>query len=258
MQTETTPRRRGRPPRVESPIGAEPLLSRNVLIDRAAEMAKRMSLDQISMVQLAKEFGVAPGLIHYYLGSRDDLISGVLNKYYRERVERLAPLTGDWRTDVEGISNVTFSLATEWPGISLYVVSHNRFRLFQEVPAGETDYGMVLFDHIVSAFLQGGFTTDSAALAYHLLAQFLLASSVAVAGRQAPAEHKGFILDKFASVSRERYPAATAVGPAFASLDSDKAFQEGLRLLLDGFEQWANANAPKAASARPASKKKAK
>ena len=57
LQTETTPRRRGRPPRVESPIGAEPLLSRNVLIDRAAEMAKRMSLDQISMVQLAKEFG---------------------------------------------------------------------------------------------------------------------------------------------------------------------------------------------------------
>jgi AcrR family transcriptional regulator len=254
MEPEPAPRRRGRPPRVESPIGAEPMLSRNVLIDRAAEMAKRMSLDQISMVQLAKEFGVAPGLIHYYLGSRDDLISGVLNKYYRERVERLAPLTGDWRHDVEGIARVSFSLATEWPGISLYVASHNRFRLFQEVAAGETDYGMVLFDHMVSTFLQGGFRAEAAALAYHLLAQFLLANSIAAVGRQAPAEHKRFILDKFASVSHDRFPSATTVGPAFASLDSSKAFNEGLRLLLDGFAQWATVDGSLAKPTRPSKK----
>jgi AcrR family transcriptional regulator len=217
-------------------------------------MAKRMSLDQISMVQLAKEFGVAPGLIHYYLGSRDDLISGVLNKYYRERVERLAPLTGDWRHDVEGIARVSFSLATEWPGISLYVASHNRFRLFQEVAAGETDYGMVLFDHMVSTFLQGGFRAEAAALAYHLLAQFLLANSIAAVGRQAPAEHKRFILDKFASVSHDRFPSATTVGPAFASLDSSKAFNEGLRLLLDGFAQWATVDGSLAKPTRPSKK----
>ncbi|MEX3985554.1 TetR/AcrR family transcriptional regulator [Paraburkholderia sp. EG287A] len=214
------------------------MLSRNVIIDRASEMAKTMPLDQISMVQLAKEFGVAPGLIHYYLGSRDDLISGVLNGYYRRRLEALPALTGDWRPDVEIIARTSFSLAREMPGVSLYVASHNRFRLFQSVAPGEIDYGMALFNHITSAFLQGGFAADRAALAYHLLAQYLLSSSISAAGRQSPAEHSGYLRGKFDEVSGDRYPAAKIVGVAFSQLSAEQAFDEGLKLLLDGFVSW--------------------
>jgi len=235
---EIAPRRRGRPPKAASAIGAEPILSRNVIIERASEMAKAMPLDQVSMVQLAKEFGVAPGLIHYYLGSRDDLISGVLNGYYRQRLEALPALTGDWRPDVEKIARVAFSLAREMPGISLYIASHNRFRLFQSVAPGEVDYGMALFNHTTSAFLQGGFVPDQAALAYHLLAQYLLSSSISAAGRQSPAEHAAYIRGKFDSASDDRYPAAKLVGKAFSELSADRAFDEGLRLLLNGFEAW--------------------
>ncbi|RQR27779.1 MULTISPECIES: TetR/AcrR family transcriptional regulator [unclassified Burkholderia] len=235
---ETVPRRRGRPPKTASAIGTEPLLSRKVIIERASEMARSMPLDQVSMVQLSKEFGVAPGLIHYYLGSRDDLISGVLNGYYRQRLEALPALTGDWRPDVEKIARISYAFAREMPGVSLYIASHNRFRLFQAVGPGETDYGLALFNHTTSAFLQGGFTAEKTALAYHLLAQYLLSSSVAAAGRQSPAEHSDYIRDKFEAASDDRYPAAKLVGSAFSKLSADCAFDEGLRLLLDGFEQW--------------------
>lgn len=235
---ETTPRRRGRPPKTASAIGAEPILSRNVIIDRATQMAREMPLDQVSMVQLAKEFSVAPGLIHYYLGSRDDLISGVLNTYYRRRLEALPALTGDWRPDIEKIARISFSLAREMPGVSLYIASHNRFRLFQSVGPGEVDYGLALFNHTTSCFLQGGFSADQTALAYHLLAQYLLSSSVSAAGRQSPAEHSAFIRGKFDAAPDERYPAAKIVGKAFSELSADRAFDEGLRLLLNGFEQW--------------------
>lgn len=234
----TPPRKRGRPPKVEAPLGTAPLLSRNALIDHAAAMTRHTPLDQISMVQIAKDFGVAPGLIHYYLGGREGLISGVMNKYHHGRLEKLPALTGDWRHDVEDIARISFATAADVPGISLYLASHNRFRLFQDVGPGETDYGIAVFNHITSAFLQGGFSPEAAALAYHLLAQFLLASSVAVAGRQSPAEHHQFILEKFEAITDARFEAAKVVGRAFSALDADRAFNEGLRLLLDGFASW--------------------
>ncbi len=205
-------------------------------------MVKAMPLDQVSMVQLAKEFGVAPGLIHYYLGSRDDLISGVLNRYYRLRLEALPALTGNWRADVETIARSSFAMAREMPGVNLYVASHNRFRLFQSVAPGEIDYGMALFNHITSAFLQGGFSAERAALAYHLLAQYLLSSSISAAGRQSPSEHSDFLRGKFGEVSDDRYPAAKIVGAAFSELGAELAFDEGLKLLLNGFGDWLGGN----------------
>ncbi len=231
-------RRRGRPPRVDSPIHDEAGLTRAAILDRAIELSKQVPLDQISMVQLAKEFGVAPGLIHYYLGGRDNLISGVINHYYAQRVQRIAPLTGDWRADVERFARASFAVAIEHPGVSIYVASHNRHRLFQEVAPDETDYGLVYFDSLTRALMQGGFSPEQTALAYHLLAQFLVSSSMAEAARQLPAHHEGFILRKLDSPTAQSYAGASYVRTAFARLGSDTAFEAGLAMLLDGFARW--------------------
>lgn len=238
------PRRRGRPPKVESPITAEPMLSRWAILQRAIDLAKSMPLDQISMVQLARDFGVAPGLIHYYMGGRDKLVSGVLNDYYRQRVEKLPPLTGDWRSDVETIARLSFAVAIANPGASMYVASHNRYRLFQDVEPDETDYGMVFFNHMASAIMQGGFTHDQVALAYHLIAQYLVGASMAEASRQMPAYHEDFIRTRLESAAP--YPAARAISRSFARLSSAIAFDEGLRITLDGIAAWrANARGAK-------------
>jgi len=235
---DAVPRRRGRPPRVESPIHGEATLTRAAILDRAIALSKQVPLDQLSMVQLAKEFGVAPGLIHYYLGGRDQLISGVINHYYAQRVARIEPLSGDWRADVEKFAKASFEVAMAHPGVSMYVASHNRHRLFQEVGPDEVDYGLVYFNGLTTAIMQGGFSAEQTALAYHLLAQFLVSSSMAEAARQLPAHHEGFILRKLESASAQAYPGANYVRAAFARLDSATAFEAGLALLLDGFERW--------------------
>lgn len=245
------PRRRGRPPKTESPIGGEPMLSRVAILQHAIKLTKTMPLDQISMVQLAKDFGVAPGLIHYYLGGRDQLVSGVLNDYYRQRTQRVPPLTGDWRADVERIARLSFQVAVENPGVSNYVASHNRYRLFQDVQPGETDYGLEFFNRMTSAIMQGGFSAEQVALGYHLLAQYLVAASMAEASRQLPAYHQAFIEDKLGSVSAEQYPGARFVSSAFSRLSSDTAFEEGLRITLDGIAAWLR-------DAKPAKKKSAR
>src|SRR5690606_13300286 len=190
------------------------------------------------MVQLARDFGVAPGLIHYYLGGRDNLISGILNNYYRERMSQMPALTGDWRADVETIARTSFTVGVDNPGVSLYVASHNRYRLFQNVEEGETDYGLMYFNHLTTALKQGGFTADQVALGYHLIAQFLVASTMAEAARQLPAYHQGFILKKLESLPPDNYPGANYVRSAFAGLTSKVAFDNGLAILLDGLQGW--------------------
>lgn len=236
--TAEVPRKRGRPPRVESPINGEANLSRATILSRAIELARKTPLDQISMVQLAKDFGVAPGLIHYYLGGRDNLISGVLNNYYRERLSRMPKFTGDWRKDVEKIARISLAVAVENPGVSTYVASHNRFRLFQNVEEGETDFGAAFFNHTTSAIMQGGFTAEQVALAYHLLAQFLVASSRAEAARQLPIYHRDFIRDRLNAMPAEQYQGAHYVSEAFSGLSTDVAFEAGLEILLNGIQLW--------------------
>ncbi len=236
--SDAAPRKRGRPPRVESPINGEATLSRATIIERAIALARETSLEQISMVQLARDFGVAPGLIHYYLGGRDKLISGVLNNYYRERLARMPALTGDWRADIETIARLSLAFAVENPGVSTYVASHNRFRLFQDVDSGETDFGAVFFNHVTTAFMQGGFSAEQVALAYHLLAQFLVASSRAEASKQLPVYHRDFIRGRLDAMPADRYPGARYVAEAFSGLNTELAFEAGLRILLDGIAQW--------------------
>jgi AcrR family transcriptional regulator len=190
------------------------------------------------MVQLAKEFDVAPGLIHYYIGNRDNLISGVLNSYYKGRLRRLPKLTGAWRADIEAMAHVMVKYNVEYAGVAQYIASHNRFRLFQQVDKDEVDYGVVFFDHVAQAFLQGGFTPAQVGLAFHLLMQFIVASCMSLVSRQLPADHEKFIRAQFNALSEEEYPAAKLVGDKFASLDFAQAFGSGLALLLDGFEGW--------------------
>ena len=239
--TETVSRPRGRPPKSASAINDAAELTRGAIIEKAIAIAKTMPLADISMVQLAREFDVAPGLIHYYIGNRDNLISGVLNLYYRGRLQRLPKLTGDWRSDIENMAHVIVKYSSEYPGVSQYIASHNRFRLFQQVEEGETDYGVVFFDHVARAFLQGDFTPEQAGLAFHLLMQFIVASCMSLVSRQLPADHEKFIRSQFEALSNEEYSAAKTVGAKFAALDFSYTFTSGLNLLLDGFQSWKKA-----------------
>jgi AcrR family transcriptional regulator len=235
-------RRRGRPARAASagPAGETggPTLSRDLILDRAVDLARQAPLEELSMVGLAREFGVAPALIHYYVGSRDDLVSGVVNRYFKARVEAFASPSGRWRDDIEHIARTTRALMLEYGGVLRYLTSHNRFRLFQKVLPDETDYGVEFFDRCMRSFQAGGFTADQAALGYHLMMQFVLACAYAEVGHQLPAEHASYVRERIGQTSKARYPGAHFVVESFPALGADTAFDQGLAMLLDGFARW--------------------
>ena len=104
---------------------------------------------------------------------------------------------------------------------------------------------------MTSAIMQGGFSAEQVALAYHLIAQYTVSTSMAEASRQLPAYHRAFIEEKL-RVPAGQYP-ARFVAKAFSRLSSETAFEEGLRITLDGIEaRRTAAAAPKKRKAKAA------
>lgn len=233
------PRKRGRPPKAAAAVSENgSVLTREQILDKATELAKVEPLEDISMVRLARELGVAPGLIHYYVGSRDDLISGVANRYFEARLANLQPLTGDWEQDLWQEAMQNFRMGVEYGGVLRYMMSHNRFRLFQQVAEGETEYGALYLDRMVGIFRAGGFTPQQAAIGYHLLSLYVMSSSYAEVSRQLPGFHGTYIRGQIESHPADELAHARYFLDAFASLDSATAFPEGLRIMIAGFRGW--------------------
>ena len=77
-------------------------LARDSILERALDLTRTEPLSSISMVRLAKSLNVRAGTIHYHLGSRDALVSGVMNRFYRgllRDLEAAAPAP-TWQEEV--------------------------------------------------------------------------------------------------------------------------------------------------------------
>jgi AcrR family transcriptional regulator len=213
-------------------------LTRETIVAHALSLAQDEPVSEITTARLARDLGVAPGLIYYFMGSRDDLLSAVFNEALKRRVAQYPALTGHWREDMEALLKQTLRFQLQWKGITTYVATNNRYRLFQRVEPGQTDYGLVFFDRLGRILESGGFSPDRAAMAYHLLMLFMTSVANAHVQRQEPSQHQPYLLDHLAMFSPTDYPGAHFLMPAFAKITTDATVGEGLQLLLDHIDGW--------------------
>jgi AcrR family transcriptional regulator len=209
-------------------------LSKELIVAKGLELCRGIPLQDLSIVRMARELGVTPALIHYYLGGREALTSGVMNAYYRELVEALPGRTGDWQGDVAAVLRTIYEKDVKYGGIVAYVMSHNRYRLFQDVEQGETDYGVVFFDRLAACVRQAGLDPSSSSMFVHLLLQHVLASAYQHTSHQLPGDHHAFLLSRLGRVDARERPDLHFMLEAFSSLDGAAAFEAGLALLIDG------------------------
>jgi AcrR family transcriptional regulator len=225
-------RRRGRPAGAESG-----LLDVAMILSIATQLAKSVPLSELSIVRLATELGVTPALIHYYLGGRNALTSGVMNSFYKEVIDNWPRDTGDdWRHRLEVVAAAVYRAHVRYPGIAAYVVSHNRYRMIQDVKKGETDYGILFFEYFTSAVKAIGFDAASTGIYAHLLMEFIITSAHATVRHMWPGEHKDFLENKLSALDPETYPATHFVRPSLTTLNASAAFTTGLGLLLQALE----------------------
>lgn len=216
--------------------GGGDVLDRKAIIGVSFELARTVPLNELSIVRVARELGVTPGLVHYYLGGRDALTSGVMNCFYRGLLLQWPRLTGEWRRDMEAVANAVYRAHIDHPGVAAYVVSHNRFRLVQQVQPGEMDFGIQFFERFTEVVQAAGFGPRQTGIYAHLLIEFITAYAHATVAHRWPGEHSDFLNRKLAELDPEAFPAAHFISGSFTSLDASSAFKIGLGLFLHGLD----------------------
>lgn len=74
---------------------------RQQLLDTAARLFADQGADSTSLEDIASEAGVTKGLLHYYFGSKAELLSAILQESeLRTRIERIPELTRDLPLEV--------------------------------------------------------------------------------------------------------------------------------------------------------------
>jgi len=220
------------------PTGAvSGLIDRNTIVSIATGLAKSVPLADLSIVRVARELGVTPALIHYYLGGRDVLTSGVMNAFYKELVDEWpADANQGWRHNLEVVAATVYRAYVRYPGIAAYVVSHNRFRIIQNVKPGETDYGILFIERFTSAVRSIGFDASQTGVYAHLLREFITTSAHSTVRHMWPGEHRDFLDRTLSALDPAAFPATHFVRESVTSLNASAAFTTGLRLLMQALE----------------------
>ncbi|MBI2728401.1 MAG: TetR/AcrR family transcriptional regulator C-terminal domain-containing protein [Polaromonas sp.] len=226
-----TGRRPGRP--AGATTGA---LDRATVLSLSLQLTKTVPLADLSVVLVARELGVTPGLIHYYLGGRDPLTSGVMNAFWREVIENWPREQPHWLENIENVANAFYRALLRYPGIASYVSTHNRYRMVQDVQAGETDYGILFFEKFSSTMRQAGFDAMHTAAYAHLVVELVTSFAHSTVARRWPGQHGEFLNEKLAQLDPKEFPGTHFVRESLVSLNASDAYSMGLRLMLQALE----------------------
>jgi AcrR family transcriptional regulator len=232
-------RKPGRPPRRGSAQAMAPGgFERASIVERAFAMTRSHSLADLSIVRLAADLGVRPGTIHYHLGSRENLITAVMNRFYREIIGKIDAGKPDrnWQDEIRRYVDIWLEEKLLHPGVASYIASNDRFRVFQKPAEGEPDYGSMFMDRVFAVLAAAGFAPDDAAQCWHLLALYTNATAQTIAMKLAPAEHSDFLLNRAQRYDKSAFPGLTFGLPALARLDPRLAFQRSFDDLISGYE----------------------
>ncbi|HKY93384.1 MAG TPA: TetR/AcrR family transcriptional regulator C-terminal domain-containing protein [Nevskiaceae bacterium] len=212
------------------------LLNQKVIISCALDLAKEVPLQDLSIVRVARELGVTPALIHYYLDGRDALTSGIMSAFYTEMLREWPQPTGRWREDLEAVCRRAYETYIAFPGVAAYVIGHNRFRLVQTMNPGEIDPGVMMFERFVGATRAGGFDAQETTTYAHLLMEFLITMAHSTSRHRWPGEH-GLFLDRvLGGLDPALFPNAHFVRKNFVRFDAGEAFESALTLFLNALD----------------------
>jgi len=209
-------------------------LSHASIVLAAYELSRSIPLQDISIVLVSRTLNVTPALIHYYVGNRDLLTSGVMNRFYQDIAERWPEPTEDWESDLIAVSTALYLHFVARAGVAAYCVVHNRFRIFQLLEKGETDFGLDVLERFTAIVKRAGCDRRRTGVYAHLLFEFILTSAHGAVSRRSPGEYRDFLMKKVSRLERSDFPAISFVRDTLAELDSTAAFEEGRRLFLSG------------------------
>jgi len=181
-------------------------------VDAALTFIRRNGADRFSMRALAKELGVTPMALYYYVGNKDELLERVADAILA-RVPRPTPTGDNWREQLRAASLHGFMLLCEYPGLSAQIVKRPPTKQTEEL----AEYGIAIL-------VKAGFDPAVAARAT-IVCQTLMFGMI---GMQAQLERAGKAKTKRKSSARGAQP----------PLDPRALVEFGLDALTNGLRAW--------------------
>jgi AcrR family transcriptional regulator len=209
-------------------------VSRTTILRAAMKLAIKTPLQDISIVTVAKSMNVTPALIHYYIGGRDWLTSGVMNLFYKDLLRKWPEEKDDWRDDLEAAIHCMYEQFARYAGIAAYVVSNSRFRVFQLTAFGDRDYGVELLDRFTGLVRKTGLSAERTGIYASQMIDFVTQTGHSAALHLYPAEHRAFLDEKASKLDETRYPNISFARFAPMEIDGKLAIREGLDLFFLG------------------------
>jgi hypothetical protein len=159
-----------------------------------------------------------------------------MNLFYSDLLGKLPKNTGDWQRDIPKMARAIYDHLVRYAGVAAYMVSHNRFRIWQLTAYGQRDYGVEVLEKLAACVKQAGCSPERTGIYSHLIMEFVIGSAHRTAHHLFPSEHKEFLQEKLSKLDPEKFPTLVLTDTAPISLGPEKAFNEEMRLFMLGLE----------------------
>ena len=229
-----TPEKRRRPGRPPTSDGNS--VTPETIIETGFRLARSVPLQDLSIVQVAKAMGVTPALIHYYIGGRDRLTSGIMNLFYRELLKKWPEPIYDWQEDLFRAGRVIYEHFVRYAGVTSYTLLHNRFRIFQLIGENETDYGVEMLERFTGRVAAAHAPAARTGIYAHMMLEYIIGCAHGAVSHRFPSEHRKFLGERVDALRRDRYPNINYVRESLVSLEASEVFREGVRLFILGLK----------------------
>jgi len=212
-------------------------VDRRSILQKALNLTKTVALQDLSIVVVARSLNVTPALIHYYIGGRDWLTSGVMNLFYKGLIRKWPKETGDWEQDVRNSTKAFFDHLIQYPGIAAYLVMNHQFRVFQLTAFRDRDYGAEVLDRSIGHIRAAGLSAKRTGIHSQLINEFVMTTAHQASHALLPADHRQFLEDKLASLDPTRTENIVFGKVAPLEMSADTLFEEGMSVFLLGMHR---------------------
>jgi AcrR family transcriptional regulator len=218
-------------PRSRRERPAKPALSREAIVEAGLAIVREEGIDALTMRRLAQALDTGPASLYVYVANRDELWQLLFDAAIAA-VETEPTDPARWREQVHALAARSVDvMAVQYPGIAKLAMAH--------IPSGEN--AMRITESLLSLLKAGGVEDQAAAYAADLLTTYINAiayeNSTYRAIHEDP-EHAlhevAQVAERFAALSRDRYPTLAALGPKLTYGDGDERFALGLDVLING------------------------
>ena len=208
---------------MSSAQGSAKNLTRDAVIDAAAAILAESGYAGVNMRAIADRCGVATMTLYRHVRTKEDVLGALVDRML-DGLELPPPGGGrDWPEDIATVLRSMHGLLVEHPELA-EIAARQHFNSLAAYRGVEA---------VLDALRRGGLEGDAAASAFTALVAFARGFTLQQVHSSSPSE-LGQRLLLLESLPAEEFPNVTNVGTKLIVRDSDRHFEAGLRLLLQG------------------------